>query len=166
MSTMNKNNKYTALAGALALAAMGTTAQAQSSDALIDKLVDKGILTVKEANGLREEADKDFNKALQSKNGTPDWVTGLKLSGDIRLRYDGISFDHENGGPGVAGQGDRNRLRYRLRVGVTASLMDNFEVGMRLTSAENKSTGNNGMGDPISGNDTLTSNASKKAGVD
>ena len=32
-------------------------AHAQTSDALLDKLVDKGYLTVKEANELREQAE-------------------------------------------------------------------------------------------------------------
>ncbi len=156
---MNNKNKYALVAGALALAAMGATAQAQSSDALIDKLVDKGILTTKEANDLREETDKDFSKAYSVKSGLPEWVTGLRLGGDLRLRYDGIYIDADKGGADLS---DRNRLRYRLRFGVTATLLDNFEVGLRLTSAENKSSGNNPMGDPISGNDSFTSNGSKK----
>ena len=42
---------------------------AQSVDALLDKLVDKGILTVKEANELKAESDKDFTKAYQVKSG-------------------------------------------------------------------------------------------------
>lgn len=136
------------------------TAQAQNADSLIDKLVEKGILTTKEAQNLREEADKDFTRAYQSKSGLPDWVTNLRLGGDIRLRYDGIFAEPPTGAlPTVT---DRNRLRYRLRVGVTATMLDDLEVGMRLTSSENKSTGNNYMGDPISGNDTLTNNGSKK----
>jgi hypothetical protein len=157
---MNKPNKTSAIvAGILATAAFAGSAQAQSADALIDKLVQKGILTVKEAKELREEADKDFNRAYQSKSGLPDWVTALRISGDVRLRYDGIYQDPDSGGPTFV---DRNRIRHRTRVGLTATLMDDFELGIRFTSAENKSTGNNGMGDPISGNDTLAFNASKK----
>ncbi|MBI5803029.1 MAG: putative porin [Verrucomicrobia bacterium] len=134
-------------------------ARGQNADALIDKLIEKGILTNKEGQALREEADKDFTRAYQSKSGLPDWVTNLRIGGDVRLRYDGIYQDPDNGG---ATSVDRNRLRYRMRVGVTATMMDDMEVGLRFTSAENKSTGNNGQGDPISGNDTLTSNGSKK----
>jgi hypothetical protein len=83
-------------------------ARGQSSDALIDKLVEKGILTVKEANDLREEADKDFTRAYSVKSGMPDWVTALKLNGDFRGRFEGFSTDNE---AFVA----RNRWRYRLR---------------------------------------------------
>lgn len=138
-------------AGVLALACLGSNAQAQSNDALIDKLVSKGILTVKEANELREEADKGFSQALQVKNGMPDWVDSLKLNGDLRGRYEGIFAD-----PSV----DRNRFRYRMRFGAVALLKDQFEVGLRLTSSEAASGGSGG--DPISGNTTMTSNGSKK----
>ena len=51
--------KLALFAGVATLAALAPQAQAQSSDALIDKLVDKGILTVDEAKDLRAEADKE-----------------------------------------------------------------------------------------------------------
>lgn len=124
----------------------------QSVDALLDKLVEKGVITVREANELREEADKDFTRAYQVKSGLPDWVTSFKINGDIRGRFEG--FYGEN-----AEFVDRNRFRYRARLGFTASLLDNFEAGLRLTSSER--TDNFG-GDPISGNTTLADNASKK----
>ncbi|MBI5773188.1 MAG: putative porin [Verrucomicrobia bacterium] len=160
MTKMKTNSPRPALVAAvLATLALGATAHAQTADALIDKLIEKGILTTKEAKDLRDESDKDFTRAFAAKTGMPDWVTALKISGDVRLRYDGIYFDPGAGGTtGV----DRNRLRHRTRVGITASLMDDFEVGVRFTSGENKSTGNNGMGDPISGNDSFTFNGSKK----
>jgi hypothetical protein len=53
----------------------------------------------------------------------------------------------------------RDRFRYRLRVGATATLLDNFEAGFRLTSSEANSTFG---GDPISGNTTFQDNGSKK----
>src|SRR5262245_22480859 len=65
-------------------------ASAQSADALIDKLVEKGILSVKEANDLREEVDKNFTQATSAKSGMPEWVTAIKFSGDMRARYDGV----------------------------------------------------------------------------
>lgn len=147
------------VAGVLATAALGGTAHGQSADSLIDKLVDKGVLTQKEAKELREETDKDFSQAFKAKTGLPDWVTALRLSGDVRLRYDGIYQDPDSGGPTSS---DRNRIRHRTRVGVTATLVDDFEVGIRLTSGENKSSGNTPQGDPISGNDSFTANGSKK----
>jgi len=148
--------------GLLASLAFGSSALAQSSDAIIDKLVEKGILTSKEANDLRDEADKNFTTAYQVKSGIPDWVTSLKISGDFRGRFEGFyssgQYEQVAGGVPVDFQ-DRTRFRYRLRLGVTAVIQDNFEVGLRLTSSE--PSGAFG-GDPISGNTTFDSNGSKK----
>src|SRR6185503_3027619 len=54
---------------------------------------------------------------------------------------------------------DRNRFRFRLRTGMTATLKDDFELGFRLASGEQ-----NGAfgGDPISSNQTFQDNGSKK----
>src|SRR5687767_5141769 len=136
--------------GVAALTTINTSAQ--SADAIIDKLVDKGILTVDEANELREEADKGFNSAYQVKSGLPDWVTSLRIGGDFRGRYENFSSDE----PSFI---DRHRFRYRVRPGIVATLRDNFEVGFRLTSSEAQGTFG---GDPISGNSTFQDNASKK----
>lgn len=146
--------KLALCAGAATLAALVPQVQAQSSDALIDKLVDKGILTVDEAKDLRVEADKDFKAALQAKSGMPDWVTSYKISGDFRGRFEDIAIK-DTPVP------DRERFRYRLRAGLTVNMLDDLEAGFRLTSdepARNNSTG----GDPISGNTTMTGNGSKK----
>jgi hypothetical protein len=140
------------MAGLAALAGAQSRLQAQSSDALIDKLVEKGIITSKEAEDLRDEADKGYHSAFQVNTGMPDWVTSMKFGGDVRGRYE--NFNSSN--PAFV---DRNRFRYRLRFGAVATLKDNFEVGLRLTSSE--PTGSFG-GDPISGNTTFSDNASKK----
>ncbi len=149
-----KNTKFTwAALAAGSLAALGsvTTASAQSSDTLIDVLVDKGVLTLDEAKQLRAEADKDFTRAYAAKSGMPEWVTALKFSGDFRGRYDGIYVDNP-------AQIDRPRWRYRLRFGFTALMLDNLEVGLRLAS---------GNDDPISRNTTLSDNgAPKPIGID
>lgn len=138
---------------AITLAAIGTVgATAQSSDAIIDKLVDKGILTVEEANELRAETDKNFGAAYQVKSGLPDWVTSLRIGGDFRGRYEMFSSDE----PTFV---DRHRFRYRVRPGIVATIRDNFEIGFRLTSSE--AQGSFG-GDPISGNSTFQDNGSKK----
>lgn len=140
-------------AGTLTSVACATTTQAQSVDALLDKLVDKGILTTKEANELKEETDQGFTKAYQVKSGMPEWVTSLKFHGDLRLRYDAIHSDN-------SAFVDRNRARYRLRFGATAVLKDNLEVGLRLMSGEGTTIG--GVSDPISGNTTFDNNGAKK----
>src|SRR6266436_1210791 len=110
-----KNTRITKLIAGLLLAAAASVVklQAQSADALINKLVEKGILTVKEANELREEAEKDFSQAFSVKSGMPDWVTALKFNGDFRGRYEGFFVDND-------AFVDRSRFRYRVRFGITA----------------------------------------------
>ncbi len=130
------------------MAALAPQVHAQSSDALIDKLVDKGILTANEAKDLRDEADKNFNTAMQAKTGMPDWVTGYKISGDFRTRYDQISGDNAN-------LVDRTRLRYRLRFGITFNMLDNLEAGFRLGTGDS-------AGNPVSNNTTEAGGFSKK----
>jgi hypothetical protein len=133
-----------------------TSLHAQSSDALIDKLVDKGILTAKEAKDLREESDKDFAKAYQSKSGMSDWVTSLKFNGDFRGRFEQNAADSPE-------YTDRNRYRMRFRLGVTASMWDNMEVGLRLATG-NPATANGTLvgGAPITANQDLNSLESRK----
>ena len=154
-SSMKQKHKYwAALAGVAAAIAGGTTAQAQSSDALLDKLVDKGILTPSEAKDLREEVDKDFTRAYQAKSGMPDWVTSLRINGDFRGRVENFNSDNDV-------FKDRTRFRYRLRLGVVATMFDGLEAGLRLSSRDPASGGGSG-GDPISGNTTFQDNGSRK----
>jgi hypothetical protein len=150
---MKKNRMQWAAAAAGTVAALACVnqASAQSADALIDKLVEKGIINQTEAKQLREESDKAFTHAYQAKSGLPDWVTALKVNGDFRGRFDALQ--------GMDTTSDRQRFRYRARLGVTALMWDNFEAGMRLTSSD--PVGSYG-GDPISGNTTFQDNGSKK----
>jgi hypothetical protein len=158
---MNKPKRITwaALGATLLAAGVGVPmAHAQSADALLDKLVDKGVLTVKEANDLREQSDHDFTKAYQTRTGMPDWVTQLRFSGDVRGRYEIFRTPNESEGL-AANNKPRDRFRYRLRTGATVTMLDNFEAGFRLTSSEANGTFG---GDPISGNTTMQDNGSKK----
>ncbi len=157
---MIKNKQLTWAALGAVLLAAGLTmpmVQAQSADALLDKLVDKGVLSVKEANELREQSDQGFRKAYQSKSGMPDWVTQIKLHGDLRGRWDFVKTDNEHPGASEPNK-DRSRFRYRMRFGATVQMKEGFELGFRLTSGEPNSLG----GDPISGNASFQDNGSKK----
>lgn len=153
-----KNKRWTTgLVAVAAVAGYVINGQGQSVDSLLDKLVDKGVLSVKEANELREEADKDFSKAYAAKSGMSDWVSSFKFNGDVRGRYE--SFYFANDLPGVNSV-DRQRFRYRMRLGAVATMADNFEAGLRLTSSDVANGGSGG--DPISGNTTFQDNGSKK----
>ena len=137
--------------------ALGCTIQvpAQSVDALLNKLVEKGILTVQEAGELRKETDRDLKKAYQAKSGIPDWVTAFKINGYFRGRFEGFYSDN----PSFV---DRELWRYRAQIGFTAVLRDNFEVGLRLESAEPVKGQENLGGNPIGGSTSFNYNGSKK----
>ncbi len=83
-------------AGLVATGLSGANATAQSADALLNKLVDKGVLTAKEANELKAESDQGFTKAYQVKSGMPSWVTSLRINGDVRLRHESIYSESGN----------------------------------------------------------------------
>ena len=139
-----------------ALTALANQANAQSADSLIETLVDKGILTVGEAQELRDQADNDFKTTFQSKTGMPDWVTGYKVSGDFRGRFDQVTSENNL-------NNDRARLRYRLRFGVAVNMLDNMEAGFRLGSADAKGVGSqSAAGNPLSSNSTMQDNFTKK----
>ncbi|MBN2506772.1 MAG: putative porin [Verrucomicrobia bacterium] len=133
-----------------------STARAQSADTLIDMLVDKGVLTLDEARQLRRETDRDFNRAYAAKSGMPEWITALKMGGDFRGRFEGFYGDNSS-------FHERDRFRYRLRFGVTALMLENFEAGFRLGSGDIDTLKDWTGADPISNNQTLQNNASKKA---
>jgi hypothetical protein len=169
MKKIKKQNhtKAAIFAGAAALMALTPQTHAQSSvDALLNKLEQKGILSVDEAKGLKAEnvtnSVSDFNKALGAKFPMPDWVTSYKLSGDFRGRFDDVSAGlpaYKNSSGSVAD--DNNlRLRYRLRVGLTVNMKDDLQVGFRLGSDDAGTTANGG--NPLSNNSTLQANGSKK----
>ncbi|MGH7952104.1 MAG: putative porin [Limisphaerales bacterium] len=152
-------SKITLFAGATALMAFTPQIHAQSSvDALLNKLEQKGVLTVDEADQLKAENAKDsaadFDKALSSKFPMPDWVTSYKLSGDFRGR-----FDDQTGNDALV---SRIRLRYRLRVGLQVNMKDNFQIGFSLGSDDAASASNPTGGTPTSNNSTFLGNGSKK----
>jgi hypothetical protein len=161
MKLKKLNLKIRKWTGLLVFSASIASASAQSGDALIDKLVEKGILTVKEANDLREEVDKNFTQATSAKSGMPEWVTAMKFTGDLRARYDGIYSDAQYISGGTTNSfANRNRARYRLRFGATVTMFDNLEAGFRLTSGD--PAGGFSTGNPLSGNSTFQDNGTKK----
>ncbi len=77
------------------------------------------------------------------------WYEKLDFGGDFRLRYEG--FDH----PGKYDDRERNRFRYRLRLGFETKVNDNLRVGVQMRSGN--------PNDPVSDNQTLDGGFSKKS---
>ena len=101
---------------------------------------------------------EEVNKAVEQKQAKlPDsikWVENMKISGDLRYRYEGID-SWSKGKWSSKGESDsieRNRLR--ARVGIYDKINDEVDVGFRLGSGSN--------GDPVSTNQTEGDAFSKK----
>jgi hypothetical protein len=146
---MKNTKRAVGLVAIAAVAGYVSNGSAQSVDSLLNKLVDKGVLTTAEAAELREETEKDFTKAYAAKTGLPAWVSAVKFSGDVRTRYE--RFDSDN--PAAV---ERNRFQYRWRAGFVATTTERTEVGFRLASDGDTS------GNPISSNQTFDNNARKR----
>ncbi len=78
-----------------------------------------------------------------------NWSERLSLKGDVRLRYEGIDED---------GEANRNRMRFRARLGLTAAVTDDVKVVFQLAT---------GGDNPVSTNQTFDDGFSTKdIGVD
>jgi len=113
-------------------------------DILLQKLVDKGILTAGEASQVRTETEEEAKvEAAQGKTpGVPDWVRNIKLKGDFRLRY---QYKHDKADNDVAS--DTHIGRVRVRVGLEGKVNDKLMAGVGLAT--------NSGGDPRSTNITF-----------
>ena len=121
----------------------GATARAQDAGALLDLLVRKNLITDQEAEEVRADLTKEAatTSAGKLKLSTP--ITELELYGDARMRYEIRSG--ESGPPDTLTPFrdtlQRNRARYRLRLGLRGTLADDWFFGLRLeTSTSSRST--------------------------
>jgi hypothetical protein len=134
--------KIKLLAAAAALLCAGA-AFAQDSGPLIDLLVKKGIVNDQEAEELRADLVKDFAANTSAgKLNLGATLTELKISGDVRVRYEDRtgrlpSGDHQ----------ERDRFRYRFRTSLTGKLVNNWAFGVRLETATGSRSSNVTMGD-------------------
>jgi regulator of replication initiation timing len=105
------------------------------------------------------------SSASKWKLSTP--LTELELYGDGRLRYEyrGGQSDGDSPiapvGSGIAGHNDwqeRDRARYRLRLGLRGTLLDDWFFGVRLETNQNPRSTNVTFGDDTSGSSTASSN--------
>lgn len=134
-------------AATCALMLSGFISTGQSTDALINKLLQKGILTRAEADELRKESGGETVKPAPPRIIIGDWVENLRLTGDLRVRFDDTFGEN-------SAFVTRQRYRYRLRAGAILKLKDDLELGFRMISGTD--------GSPLGSNQTFEDNASKK----
>ncbi len=111
------------------------SAFAGEMDTLVNKLVEKGVLTDGEARQLLTETKEEARKEIiQGKNEIlPKWLQTTKFSGDLRLRYQGETKSVSK---------HRDRGRFRLRYGFETRPNDQMKVVLKMASGEEKN--NNG----------------------
>ena len=144
--------KKIASVGVLAVS-MGVAPIRADDDALLDLLVRKHLITEKEAAEVRSEITKKALKeapvasATRWKLSSP--VTEIELYGDARVRYEirngQTSAPDPANPPGDTFQ--RNRARYRLRLGLRGTLVDDWFFGIRLETSTNPRSTNITFGD-------------------
>ncbi|KJJ84309.1 conserved hypothetical protein, secreted [Candidatus Omnitrophus magneticus] len=120
-------------------------AHAGEMDILVNKLVEKNILTPYEAQILLAEAKEDAAKDLAKGEAVtaPDWTQNVKIKGDVRFR---TQIDW---GKGLNPAHERIRNRVRARLGVEGKVNDQITAGMLAAT---------GTTDPRSTNQTLENN--------
>ena len=115
------------------------SARAQEAGALLDLLVRKRIITDQEAEEVRAELTKEATSTSAGKWKLSSPITEIELYGDARMRYEIRTA--EVGPPNTLdSRGDnsqRNRARYRLRLGLRGVLLDDWFFGLRLETSTN-----------------------------
>jgi hypothetical protein len=133
---------------ALFLALAGSAKAQLSADALLDKLVSKGILTQDEAAQIKKESvtnnPANVNNAEASKFKLSSVFKDAELYGDLRFRFESRSAKL---GPEADSIYDaENRWRYSLRIGLRGDLVDDFYYGLRLETSPNQRSSMNTFG--------------------
>jgi hypothetical protein len=137
----------TAACAALAAAAIAAPAPAEEKkeeptlSELVNILHEKGLIDDAEHEKLAAKASKEQAKR--------SWTDRINLFGDLRGRFEWFDYDQDIYTKSVGGkQHDRERVRYRARLGVNAEVVSRAAITMQLNT--------NGA-DPRSGNQTLGS---------
>ncbi len=126
------------------------SAQAGEIDLLLQKLVEKGVLTGAEAQQVKIETQEQVKKEIaQGKfSSLPAWVQNAKIKGDLRLRYQN---QHQKNNNNI--QKDVNIGRVRMRLGLETKINDKLLAGIGIAT---------GSGDPRSTNISFGDYNSKK----
>ena len=120
-----------------------TIQQLKARLAALEEQVATKTLSAKEAAVFQSVADD-----AAARSAVPGWLENFKLFGDLRLRYHGDCF--------AGWRKDRNRARFRLRIGLKKTWLDQqMEIGVRLASGSSD--------DPTSTNQSFDNSFSEKS---
>ncbi|HEX4640530.1 MAG TPA: putative porin [Chthoniobacterales bacterium] len=142
-------NRFVLIAAA-ALVLGSITSRAQDAGALLDLLVKKKLITDQEAEEVRGELTRDAAQTSGGKWKLSAPINEVELYGDMRVRYEqrqGTTPDVMPGTPGPNDTLKRSRERYRLRLGLRGTLMDDWFFGLRFETSTNPRSTNVTFGD-------------------
>ncbi len=126
-------------------------------DILLDKLVEKNILTREEAKGLSDEMKKEGAKqkeeikeaaaeaakeGIKDKIDLPGWIENTEIKGDVRVRYQTQDMDNDE-------DPSRDRGRMRVRLGVETKVNDKWSAGIGMASGSDDPRSNNQTFDDV-----------------
>ncbi len=163
---MRRRPKVWAAVMVLVLAAGGVFAQEDQPemDPLLELLVEQGIITKAQAEGVQQEYDRRQGETVDEPAVPPvvaeqppveieqqqvaaeapkseKWYDRIDFKGDLRLRFE--DFDQE----GISSNNLRERFRVRIRPGIYTQITDWMDVGLQLRSGDPL--------DPVSDNATV-----------
>jgi hypothetical protein len=142
----------TALLGIFCLMSTGIQASyAGEIDLLLEKLVEKGVLTGAEAQQVKIETQEQVKKEIAqgSYSSLPQWVQNTKIKGDLRVRFQNL---HQKNTGNISKNTTIGRVR--LRLGLESKVNDKLKVGVGIAT---------GSGDPRSTNISFGSYSTKKS---
>ncbi|MFA5176524.1 MAG: putative porin [Candidatus Omnitrophota bacterium] len=96
-------------------------------DLLLQKLVEKGVLTAGEAQQVKAETKEEIRKEIsQAKYDLlPEWLQKVKMKGDFRLRY---AYTKQKGIK------DDSKGQIRVRLGLDTKINDQMKVGIGMAT--------------------------------
>ncbi len=152
---MRRRPKVWAAVMVLVLAAGGVFAQEDQPemDPLLKLLVEQGIITRAQAEGVQQEYDRRQGETVDEPAVPPvvaeqppveieqqqvaaeapkseKWYDRIDFKGDLRLRFE--AFDQE----GISSNNRRERFRVRIRPGIYTQITDWMDVGLQLRSGD------------------------------
>jgi hypothetical protein len=139
--------------------AIQSRAFAEPEDALIDALVQKGVISSREAAQIRDKSMEDIATPSANIIHFGDAIKNLTIYGDVRLRAEiregSYGKGEVNANTGTlytsGGSQGEDRLRYRVVMGLNGDLYDNFFFGLGVSTSP---TSNRGTSVTFGGNDT------------
>src|SRR5256885_2351169 len=151
-------NRFALIALAFGFLAVAAPVRAQDAGALLDLLVKKKLINDQEAEEVRAELTKQTSETSGGKWKLSTPITEIELYGDARVRYeyrggrtgDDVPQPAIVPGNGLGGPRDwqeRERERYRLRLGLRGTLADDWFFGVRLETSTNPRSTNVTFGD-------------------